>query len=452
MSALPRWTSSREALLGHARDRLRADGQFVAINFLCDSLISRATSEALPDRNRREAVSPWLTSRLLAMSAVIEGLPIVVSYTGRIANVLWQHMLALDSKSPGDAWDRATELTPHTVWDFVEDVWRVIVAIRNARGAKASGHDWAAWLDSLNSPGASLSPPALHPASVARSYAQVAGSSAGILAGGVVCCTFLPSHYEHAHDHLVHEPTRDHIQAGPSLYRDVRLARTPPLQPETKRRPTYHLPLDVAAGLAPSAPTWQPKLHPWDETPLFDAMNDPGSLLSPFPPYTSSPIGASAWPATAMEHTSVGEAECTQALGTYRHIQAALAYVRPRTHAAPAATDPVHTMDALLQYANDGIMMLAGRSGVDEAPRSAKRPAEAPPEGKAARGDKVKVKPVCQACGATETPEWRRGPLGPRTLCNACGLVHMKMLRKKKKQDEKAAAAAAAAAAAGTTE
>lgn len=27
---------------------------------------------------------------------------------------------------------------------------------------------------------------------------------------------------------------------------------------------------------------------------------------------------------------------------------------------------------------------------------------------------------ACLGCQATDTPEWRRGPLGPRTLCNAC--------------------------------
>ncbi|CDH54007.1 predicted protein [Lichtheimia corymbifera JMRC:FSU:9682] len=46
----------------------------------------------------------------------------------------------------------------------------------------------------------------------------------------------------------------------------------------------------------------------------------------------------------------------------------------------------------------------------------------------------------CHACNSSETPEWRRGPDGARTLCNACGLHYAKMERKR------AAAAAAAAA------
>ncbi|XP_009618081.1 GATA transcription factor 1-like isoform X1 [Nicotiana tabacum] len=28
----------------------------------------------------------------------------------------------------------------------------------------------------------------------------------------------------------------------------------------------------------------------------------------------------------------------------------------------------------------------------------------------------------CQHCGADKTPQWRAGPLGPKTLCNACGV------------------------------
>ncbi|KAK8555215.1 hypothetical protein V6N13_037427 [Hibiscus sabdariffa] len=28
----------------------------------------------------------------------------------------------------------------------------------------------------------------------------------------------------------------------------------------------------------------------------------------------------------------------------------------------------------------------------------------------------------CQHCGAEKTPQWRAGPFGPKTLCNACGV------------------------------
>ncbi|GJJ70950.1 hypothetical protein EMPS_03300 [Entomortierella parvispora] len=37
----------------------------------------------------------------------------------------------------------------------------------------------------------------------------------------------------------------------------------------------------------------------------------------------------------------------------------------------------------------------------------------------------------CTSCNIFKTPEWRKGPLGPRTLCNACGLIWGKMSRSK---------------------
>ena len=37
----------------------------------------------------------------------------------------------------------------------------------------------------------------------------------------------------------------------------------------------------------------------------------------------------------------------------------------------------------------------------------------------------------CVRCGTTTTPLWRAGPKGPKTLCNACGVRHMKAMRKK---------------------
>ncbi|KAK4997188.1 white collar 2 type of transcription factor [Elasticomyces elasticus] len=39
---------------------------------------------------------------------------------------------------------------------------------------------------------------------------------------------------------------------------------------------------------------------------------------------------------------------------------------------------------------------------------------------------------VCQDCGTLDSPEWRKGPRGPKTLCNACGLRWAKKEKKTK--------------------
>lgn len=53
----------------------------------------------------------------------------------------------------------------------------------------------------------------------------------------------------------------------------------------------------------------------------------------------------------------------------------------------------------------------------------------------------------CHSCNRADTPEWRRGPDGARTLCNACGLHYAKLTRKQ----QSGAAAAAAAGKAGSS-
>ncbi|KAF2839281.1 hypothetical protein M501DRAFT_1016363 [Patellaria atrata CBS 101060] len=45
---------------------------------------------------------------------------------------------------------------------------------------------------------------------------------------------------------------------------------------------------------------------------------------------------------------------------------------------------------------------------------------------------KVSDEYVCTDCGTLDSPEWRKGPNGPKTLCNACGLRWAK--REKKRQ------------------
>lgn len=42
--------------------------------------------------------------------------------------------------------------------------------------------------------------------------------------------------------------------------------------------------------------------------------------------------------------------------------------------------------------------------------------------------------------GTVDSPEWRKGPEGPKSLCNACGLRYAKLVSKSKKEAKEAAA------------
>jgi hypothetical protein len=121
----------------------------------------------------------------------------------------------------------------------------------------------------------------------------------------------------------------------------------------------------------------------------------------------------------------------SQALQTYYHIQAALEHLRPVDLIGhPAATGQPYR--SLVDCASNAVGMLSGRIPAKPLTHLAhhhhhhhQRPMGlAGSEPKRMRmghfGDKDKPATYCRGCGATETPEWRRGPLGPRTLCNAC--------------------------------
>ncbi|KAJ5169790.1 PAS fold-3 [Penicillium coprophilum] len=49
------------------------------------------------------------------------------------------------------------------------------------------------------------------------------------------------------------------------------------------------------------------------------------------------------------------------------------------------------------------------------------------------RRKRLKAQHVCSDCGTADSPEWRKGPNGPKTLCNACGL---RWSKKEKKRQE----------------
>lgn len=52
---------------------------------------------------------------------------------------------------------------------------------------------------------------------------------------------------------------------------------------------------------------------------------------------------------------------------------------------------------------------------------------------------------MCTSCGTTNSPEWRKGPAGIKTLCNACGLRYSRAQARKAKKAAKEADALIAA-------
>lgn len=68
----------------------------------------------------------------------------------------------------------------------------------------------------------------------------------------------------------------------------------------------------------------------------------------------------------------------------------------------------------------------------DDAPSALDGSAQPPAHLRRSTGKRRKDQPPekCQKCGISKTPEWRRGPDGRKSMCNACGLQYSKQRRK----------------------
>jgi len=80
------------------------------------------------------------------------------------------------------------------------------------------------------------------------------------------------------------------------------------------------------------------------------------------------------------------------------------------------------------QHDSNGYSDEPKSAGLYQQPDTKKRRGRAAPPGR------------CHSCNRAETPEWRRGPDGARTLCNACGLHYAKLTRKIGSNNKAAAA------------
>jgi len=90
---------------------------------------------------------------------------------------------------------------------------------------------------------------------------------------------------------------------------------------------------------------------------------------------------------------------------------------------APAPARGVKLENAPAKPVKDSTNGPSGTGGSNNDRVKRQKPDDGPSDGQ-----------TCLGCAATSTPEWRRGPMGPRTLCNACGLVYAKMIKKRYKE------------------
>ncbi|KAH9943844.1 hypothetical protein B0H21DRAFT_695152 [Amylocystis lapponica] len=126
-------------------------------------------------------------------------------------------------------------------------------------------------------------------------------------------------------------------------------------------------------------------------------------------------------------------------MDSYRLVMDSTAgFVNDAPPPRPAGAGSAETVERMLKAAAYGADELdsAFKRAAAEAPRppSERMPDESD-EG-ASKARQPENQPVvegqtCLGCSATSTPEWRRGPMGPRTLCNACGLVYAKLIKKR---------------------
>ncbi|KAK9470429.1 uncharacterized protein V1510DRAFT_399368 [Dipodascopsis tothii] len=115
-----------------------------------------------------------------------------------------------------------------------------------------------------------------------------------------------------------------------------------------------------------------------------------------------------------------------------------LARARPGGRSRPGSADAVPADDdagvdagqAFPPFGDDALERAAADLELASEPAAATPAAGFDPK-KAQKKMRLAEEYVCKECGTLDSPEWRKGPQGPKTLCNACGLRWSKSQKKK---------------------
>ncbi|KAF8524168.1 hypothetical protein JB92DRAFT_3109567 [Gautieria morchelliformis] len=217
--------------------------------------------------------------------------------------------------------------------------------------------------------------------------------------------------------------------------------RTPVVPPAVPYLPQYALPSGMPA------PSWAPP-YPYPLSPTDASV---GSLVRGDPAHAPDPKGkqrapvspipqrAPASPVQQRASPAPQEPDYHKVSQTYRAIFDDVSHPPALHHPQPSGL-PDHVLARIHECALEGV-----RHFVPPPPPRFPTPLRHTPAKRFVPPYRPHGQPAetqhCMGCGATSTPEWRRGPLGPRTLCNACGLVYAKLIKKRRPGGSKPARA-----------
>ncbi|KAK3118062.1 hypothetical protein QOZ80_9BG0693700 [Eleusine coracana subsp. coracana] len=141
----------------------------------------------------------------------------------------------------------------------------------------------------------------------------------------------------------------------------------------------------------------------WSSTSLMTCW-EPSSP----PPRALSPLRAPSWAVVPRKKRT-------------RPITRRNYFWLPKSRLHPAAAKPPPPRRAAAAAAAPPPPPTTTTSGLKPGNNKTKRPAAAAAENKPRQRNRQRQR-ACTHCSNTETPQWRAGPRGPGTLCNACGI------------------------------